>query len=89
MTITICHNKLPDRKWSWSVDEVISRRDGSENFEKTVVEIRPLKAKLGFLPLRRAVEFFGSRPAEMNRVEILNITRCAAHWGGVRIVWLA
>ena len=31
MTITICHNKPPDRKWGWSVDGVLPRRDGLEN----------------------------------------------------------
>ena len=49
MTITICHDKPPDRK---CVDDFLPRRDGPE--------------KLSFLPLRREVVFFGSRPAEMN-----------------------
>ena len=31
MTITIYHNKLPDRKWGWSVDGVMAGRDGPEN----------------------------------------------------------
>ena len=69
MTITICLNKSPDRKWDWSVDDVIPRRDGPENLrilKRRQLRIRPLKAGLGFLPLRHAVEFFGSRLAEMN-----------------------
>ena len=32
MTITICHNKRPDREWGWSVDDVMPGRDGPENF---------------------------------------------------------
>ena len=31
MIMTICHNKPPDRKWTWSVDDVIPRGDGPEN----------------------------------------------------------
>ena len=31
MTITISHNKPPDRKCGWGVDDVMSRRDGPEN----------------------------------------------------------
>ena len=43
------------------MDDVMPRRDSPEN-------LRILKRQqLSFLPLRRAVEFFGSRPAEMNR----------------------
>ena len=49
------HNKPPDRK----EDDVMPRRDGPEN-------LRILKVYLSFLPLTRAVEFFGSRQAEMN-----------------------
>ena len=60
MTITICHNKPPDSKWGWSVDDVMPRRDGLGN-------LRILKRlQLSFLPLRHAVGFFGSRTAEMN-----------------------
>ena len=31
MTITICLNKPPDRKWSWSIDDVMPGRDDPEN----------------------------------------------------------
>ena len=31
MTITICHNKPPDRKWGLSEDDVMPGRDGPEN----------------------------------------------------------
>ena len=34
MTITIviyCHNKPPDKKRDWSVDDVMTGRDGPEN----------------------------------------------------------
>ena len=27
----LCHNKPPDRKWGWSVDDVMPRRDDPEN----------------------------------------------------------
>ena len=69
MTITICHNKPPDRKWGWSVDDIMSRRDGPENLrilKRRQLGIRPLRRGLGFLPLKREVQFFGSRPTEMN-----------------------
>ena len=51
-----------------------------ENFEKESVEIGPLRQRVGFWPLKDVVGFFGSLPTE-----ILDITRCAAHWGGVSI----
>ena len=90
MTITVFHNK-PQRgngvgcrwnhaqkRWSWEF----------EDFEKTSVKIGPLRRELrirprrvGFWPLKVVVGFFGSLPTE-----ILNITRCAARWGGVSIV---
>ena len=49
MTITICPNKPPDKKWGWSVDDIMPRRDGPENlknFEKESVEIGPLRWEL-------------------------------------------
>ena len=55
MTITICYNKPPDRKWGWSVDDVMPRRDGPENLrilKKRSVEIEPLRRELGIQPLR-------------------------------------
>ena len=33
MKITICHNKPPNRKWDWSVDGVIPRREVPENLK--------------------------------------------------------
>ena len=33
-----CHNKSPDRKWDWSVNDVMPGRDFHENFEKESVE---------------------------------------------------
>ena len=51
MTITICHNKPPDRKWGWSVDDVKPRSDNPEN-------LRILKRRqLGFLPLTLGLNF--------------------------------
>ena len=43
VTITICHSKPSERKWGWSVDDVMPRRDNSEN-------LRILKRRLlGYL----------------------------------------
>ena len=47
MTITICHNKAPDRKYGWTVDDVRPRRDGPENLrklKKTAVEFSTVEA---------------------------------------------
>ena len=55
MTITICHNKPSDRKWDGSVDDVMPKRDGSENLrilKKESVEIGPLRRELVIRPLR-------------------------------------
>ena len=51
-----CGWRHAQKRWSWEF----------EDFENTAVEIRPLKIQLSFLPLRHAVDFFRSRPAEMN-----------------------
>ena len=48
------------------MDDVITRKDVHEN-------LKILKRQLSFLPLMRAIDFFGSLPAE-----ILNTTRCTA-----------
>ena len=82
--ITICHNKPPDRKWGWSVDDVMPRCDGPENFrilKREELGIRPLKVQLGFLLLRHAVEFFGPWPAEMNWDLKHYMMRHALGWG--------
>ena len=73
ITITICHNKPPDRNWGWSVNDVMPIRNGPE-------DLRILKRGSWIL----TVGFFGSLPTE-----ILNITRRAARWGRISIVWLA
>ena len=41
MTITICNNKHPNRKWDWNMDVVMPRRDGPEN-------LRILKRRLHY-----------------------------------------
>ena len=63
------------KRWSWEF----------ENFEKSSVVIGLLRGELwvrpwrvGFWLLKDVVGFFGSLSTE-----ILNITRCAARWGGV------
>ena len=51
MTITICHNKPPDRKLGWSVDDIMPRRDGPENLrilKRRQLGIQPLKDVIGF-----------------------------------------
>ena len=40
-----CHNKLPERKWGWSVDDVMSGRDGPENLR--ILKKSQLKMRLG------------------------------------------
>ena len=90
MTIIICHNKPPDRKWSWSVDDVTPRKDGPENLRilKRRVEIKPMRQVLDFD--RWGIELdLGRWRRESLPTEILNITRCAACCDWVSIVWLA
>ena len=89
MTVTICHYKpqSEDEAGVWMMsclEEMVLRI----LFEKTSVDIGPLKRefsirplRVGFWPSKDVVGFFGSLPTE-----ILNITRCAASWGGVIIV---
>ena len=50
-----CHNKPPDRKWDWSMDDVMPGRDGPENLRilkksQLRVEIGPWRQKVEFLP---------------------------------------
>ena len=86
-TITICpicHNKTPDRKLGWSVDDVMPRGDGLENLrilERQLLGIWLLKGQLRIRLLRRVVEFFGSQPAEMTRDLKHHKMRCALGWG--------
>ena len=65
MAITICHNKPPDRKLGWSVDDVMPRRDGPENLRilkkshldfdhwKSELDFERWKMNLGFSDLYR------------------------------------
>ena len=76
MTITIWNNKPPDRKWGWSVDDVMLRRDWG--FKK--------RRLWSFLPSRHADEFFGSRPAEMNWDLKHHKMRRMLGWGQQRIL---
>ena len=64
-----------------SVDDVMPRRDGPENFEKRVVEIWPLKMVVEFSTIAVGIEFLGSRPAEMNCDLKHHKMRCALGWG--------
>ena len=48
-----CHNKPPDRKWGWSVDDIMPRRDGPENLRI----LRKRQLRVEFLPLRQRFEF--------------------------------
>ena len=76
--MTSCPEEIVLRIWRFwknvSWDWTMEARVGS-----SVIE-----ARVGFWPLKDVVEFFGYLP-----IEILDITRCAARWGGVSIVWLA
>ena len=43
--LTYCDNKPPERKWSWSVDDVMPGRDGPENLrilKKSQLEVENL-----------------------------------------------
>ena len=72
-----CHNKTPDRKWGWSVDDVILGKDGPENLG--ILKKSQLRGWIW--AVEDVVGIFGSLS-----IEILNITRCAARWVGVSIV---
>ena len=66
-----CHNKPPDRKWGWRVDDVMLGRDGPENLMilencQLGVEIGPCRQRADFSTVAAVVKFFGSRPAKMN-----------------------
>ena len=85
MTITICHNKPPDRKWSRSMDDVMPGRDGPENLSilklrswdwtiEAIVEYSAVGSWI--LTVERWSWVFGSLPTE-----ILNTTRYASRWG--------
>ena len=92
MTIFICHNKPPDRKWVWTavtvnwewVVNLVLGRDGPENLsilKRKLVKVR----SLGWV-----VEFFGqikARPTEMSWDPRHAKMRRACV--GVSIVWLA
>ena len=96
-----CHNNIeydnhhcPDRKWDWSVYDVMPGRDDLENLR---ILKKRVSWKVDLGPWRQRVEFsiieawswiwaiedvvgvFGSLTTE-----ILNITRCAARWDSVR-----
>ena len=66
-----CEWRHAQKRWSWEF----------EDFKKTVVEIRPLRRAVSFLSLRCAVEFFGSRPAEMTWDLKHHKMRRAFGWG--------
>ena len=66
------------KTWSWEF----------EDFEKTVVEIRPLWRAVVFSTVEACGWVFRISTGR-DEFEILNITRCAERGGGVSIVWLA
>ena len=62
MTITIV--KKTDRKWGWSMDDVLPGRDGSENLRilkksELRVDIGPWRQIVEFLQLGHSVESWG------------------------------
>ena len=93
-----CHNKPPDRKWGWSVDDIMPGIDGPENLRILKSVSWDLRFDIGpwwrqtveFLPLRHWVEFSTVAVAvkffESLLTEILNITRCTVDWDGVSTV---
>ena len=74
-----CHNKPPDRKWGWCVDDVMTGRDGPENLrilKKSHLRsgdwtmeaenwVSVFQARVKFLPLKDVVWFFGSLLTEI------------------------
>ena len=76
MSSNYCHNKTPDRKWGWSVDDVMPGWDGPENMRilkrveiglwRQRVEFPPLRDGVEFSTVAAAVRFFESRPVERN-----------------------
>ena len=84
-----CHNKLPDRKWGWSVDDVIPGRDGPENLRilkksQLGVEFWPLEMELGIWPLSWVFWISTGRDELRSKTprDVLN------DGSGVSIVWL-
>ena len=47
-----CNNKPPDRKWGWSVDDIMPGRDGPENLR--ILKKRELRIETG--PRRQRAE---------------------------------
>ena len=72
-----CRWRHTQKRWSWEF----------EDFEKTTVQIRPLKMAGEVLLLRCAAEFFRSRLAEMNWDLKHHKMCCVLGW--VSIIWLA
>ncbi len=60
VTITICHNKPPDRKWGWNVD-VVPGRDGPENLrilKKSQLRLDHGGREVEFQLLKQRVDWF-------------------------------
>ena len=79
-----CHNKLPDRKWDWSVNDDMPGRDGPENLrilKKRRLRLDRWGIEFCLLLLRHLVKFCRSLP-----IEILTTTRYTVRWGGVSII---
>ena len=82
------HKKSPDREWGWSVDEVMPRREGSEN-----LRILKKRHRVDFLPLRHkaessAVEACG-QVLQISTDKDLKTSQDALRVGGVSIVSLS
>ena len=78
-----CHNKPLDRKWGWSVDDVMPGRDVPENLrilKKSQLRLDHGGTELSFLPLWQRLSFLGLD--RWRWIETLNITRCTARWWG-------
>ena len=76
MTITICHDKPPDRKWAWSVEDVIPGRDGPEN-------LRILKRRSWILTVERcSLVFRVSTDRDLKHHKVRHALGVGSAWYG-------
>ena len=88
MTITLCHNKPPDRKWGWSVVDIMPGRDGPKNLrilKKSHLRLDHGGRQLSFchwsiemssLPLRWRLSFQVSTDRDLKHNKM-----CHSWWG--------
>ena len=54
----LCHNKPPERKWGWSMEDVILGRDGSENLRILKLVIRTWRHRVEFSTVQSQIESY-------------------------------